>query len=206
MTIKDIIEYKSKYGDISRDQNIRLVEYMKSLNYKEKNIDELNTELLRISGIRKHKISFVFYFIPKPTPRPRISRFTKTFYVKDANKYSTVFKEFVESTEDINFKISTPTVFNVRSYFPIPTGMTKIEKVLCEIGIIPYVFTPDWDNIGKTYSDMVRESLLADDSLIYDGRSIKKYSCLPRIEIEMIFYDENPIKYISKRIESWKKK
>ena len=63
--------------------------------------------------------------------------------------------------------------------------MRENEKILAEMGYIRPISKPDWDNVGKTYSDMIQGTLLFDDSLIIEGISRKFYSIKPRIEIKI---------------------
>ena len=180
---KKVEEYEISYGNIPEDFNERLVRLMKDLNIKPKDFDNIRSEIERIQNIPKYKIDFTFYFIPKATPRPRNSRFSKVFYVKKDMDYSELFRIFIEECTDIDFKIVTPSVFTCKTYFPIPSNMTKTEKILAELGLIPYISKPDWDNLGKTYSDMVQKHFILDDSLMYKGEVEKSYSSKPTIII-----------------------
>ena len=200
---KKVEEYELQYGDIPEDFNDRLIYLMKELNINKKDLVKIKSEIERIQNIKKYKIDFTFYFIPKATPRPRNSRFSKVFYVKKDMDYSEVFRIFIEECTDINFKIITPSVFTCKTYFPIPNNMNKTEKVLAELGLIPYVSKPDWDNLGKTYSDMVQKHFIIDDSLMYKGEVEKFYSSKPRIEISIEFLSEFDSSYNRKKIEKW---
>ncbi len=52
-------------------------------------------------------------------------------------------------------------------------------------GLIHPGKTPDWDNIGKIICDALNGIAYRDDSHIVDGRTIKKYSDQPRVEVEI---------------------
>ena len=58
------------------------------------------------------------------------------------------------------------------------------------MGLIYPINKPDWDNLGKTYSDMIQDYLIADDALIIKGTSEKFYSIKPRIEIEIEYMED----------------
>ena len=73
--------------------------------------------------------------------------------------------------------------------------MNKVDTVLAELGWIRPITKPDWDNLGKTYSDMIQSTLLEDDSLIIEGTSKKYYSLKPRIEIHIEWADEHDCPY-----------
>jgi Holliday junction resolvase RusA-like endonuclease len=91
--------------------------------------------------------------------------------------------------------ISTPCKFFCTSYFPTPESMPNADKLLAEMGLIRPISKPDWDNVGKAYSDMIQGTLLFDDSLIVEGISKKFYSVKPRIEIHIEYMEEHDCKY-----------
>ena len=96
--------------------------------------------------------------------------------------------------------ITTPCKFTCRSYLPIPKSMSAIEKILAEMGLIRPITKPDWDNIGKTYSDMIQGMLLLDDSLIIEGVSKKYYSTKPRVEIYIEYMEKYDCLYNERKI------
>ena len=79
--------------------------------------------------------------------------------------------------------------------------MTVYEKIFAELGLIRPIAKPDWDNLGKTYSDMIQGSLLYDDELIVEGISRKFYSMKPRIEISISYMKDIDCKFNKKKIE-----
>lgn len=180
-------EYNEKYGDISNDFSERFIDLWDTMNIKTKDIPTIQSMIRRIYGIQTKEISFVFYFVPEATPRPRYSRFTKAFYVKNSIDYKTIFSKFIENVDDID-EITTPCEFICKTYKPIPSSMTKYEKILAELGLIKDISKPDWDNLAKTYCDMIQHGLLLDDSLIYKGSTEKLYSIKPRVEITIRYY------------------
>ena len=200
---KKIEEYEALYGNIPEDYNDRLLHLMKELNINKKDLANIRSEIERIKNIKTYKIDFTFYFVPKATPRPRNSRFSKVFYVKKDIDYSELFRIFIEECTDIDFKIVTPSIFKCKTYFPMPSNMSKMEKVLAELGLIPYISKPDWDNLGKTYSDMVQKHFIVDDSLMFKGETEKYYSTKPRIEISIEFLSEFDSKYNRRKVEKW---
>ena len=100
--------------------------------------------------------------------------------------------------------IATPCKFYADIYFPTPKGMTKEEKLRSELKLIHHVSKPDWDNLGKTYSDMVQNTIILDDSLIIEGKVTKYYSIKPRIEITILFADRYDCKFNEKSIKNRK--
>ena len=82
--------------------------------------------------------------------------------------------------------------------------MNTLDTVLAELGLIKPVTTPDWDNFGKTYSDMVQKYLLLNDSLITDGSVKKRYSLKPRVEITITYLLNYDCLYNKRVIENSK--
>ena len=79
--------------------------------------------------------------------------------------------------------------------------------MLAELGMIKPITTPDWDNLGKTYSDMVQKWLLLNDSLITEGSVSKRYSLKPRVEITITYalnYDSIYNKRVIENSKSYK--
>lgn len=182
MTMKKIeSEYRDLYGDVSSDQMERLDELFKKCKNGKKRPE--NGKLNEILNMEWNEINFVIYLLPKATPRPRCNRIMNTFYVMGAKDNKDIFKKFIVK-QDIEM-ITTPCKFYCNSYLPIPKGMRHDEKILAEMGYIRPISKPDWDNLGKTYSDMIQGTLLFDDSLIIEGSSKKFYSTKPRIEIRI---------------------
>lgn len=193
-------EYEDRYGGIPKEFHDRFIYLWKSMKFKERDLDKLRNMIRHILKINKKELSFVFYFIPEATPRARYSRFTKAFYVKKSVDYGSLFESFINSCNDIDI-ITTPCEFYCKTYKPTPSGMNRYEKVLCELGLIKDIAKADWDNLAKTYCDMIQHGLLLDDSLIYKGELEKLYSIRPRIEITIKYYDIHDSTYNQKKIE-----
>ena len=78
--------------------------------------------------------------------------------------------------------------------------MTKSEQILAEMGLIRPISKPDWDNLGKSYSDMIQGVLIQDDSLIIEGVSRKFYSAKPRVEITIEYLKDFDSKFNENKI------
>lgn len=194
---KDEKLYKEKYGDIPKDYVSRinlLLSQVKTRKHKELIIPYIQRAL----NIQYKHIGFTIYLEPKSTPRPRSNSRSNIFYVKGAAINKKRFNKFLDSIE--YERITTGTKFNVDAYLPCPSSMNKVERILAEMGLIRPLTTPDFDNIVKTYSDMIQNKLLLDDSLIFDGH-IKKYlSIKPRIEINIEYAEGFDSEYNEKLI------
>ena len=97
------------------------------------------------------------------------------------------------------------TRFRVDCYFPTPTSVMKgYEILLAEEGLIRPMITKDWDNLGKTYSDMIQEYLLINDNIICDGSSNKYFSIRPHVDITIQYQEDYDSEYNRRRVENSK--
>lgn len=120
----------------------------------------------------------------------------------------------------LNNLISTPCIIEFDAYYKTPSSFSITDKFMAELGLIDPITKPDWDNIGKKYSDMYNHNVWLDDSLVKKGTVEKFYSILPRVEIRLKylncvfnkyqynmitnrkdFEDNNSLKYINNKGE-----
>ena len=188
---KEYDQYPSNQGDI--------IEYIKS-NMK---VDESKYQSLKshIQNLTWEKIFIEIYIIPKPSPRPRHSSVTNTFYVQGA-AYN---KKSVMSLLDEYNIIYTSTKALIRTYQPTPRSMKPHEVLLAEEGFITASTNPDFDNLAKTYTDMLQDNLLLNDNIITMGTVEKYYSLKPRVEIELQYATTFDCEYNRKRTLNSKK-
>lgn len=191
-------EYIQEYGNISKDETLRIKELLSNIKITDKN-RHLFLEKIRYNlNMKWNTVSFTIYLVPKATPRPRHNIRTNTFYVSGAQDNKSLFAKFINKC-NVDM-ITTPCKFTCISYLPIPKSMNNVEKVLAEYGMIRPICKPDWDNLGKTYSDMIQGTLLYDDSLIIEGVSKKFYSSKPRIEISLSYMEDYDSIYNMKKM------
>lgn len=195
-------EYIQKYGDIPRGTMNQMAYLLKSIKLNKRFKEGIFDAIRRSMSVEWRNIAFTIYLLPKSTPRPKYVTKLNFAYVKGAKDNKTLFRRFIK---DLNFEpIRTSTIFHCTTYFPIPSSMNNIESVVAELGLIRNLSRPDWDNLGKTYSDMIqmendvskeiKSGLLMDDSLIADSIVRKRYSIKPRIEVRLQYatsYDSN---------------
>ncbi len=191
---KQEIEWNEKYGMLPEepDKLISMAQTVKHVDW-----DKYKKERDRIMNMHWKTISLILPLVPQSTPRARWSSVSKTFYVKGAAENKKIIKRIIQ----VNCIICTMTVFSVRAYFPIPkSSMKGYEIALAEEGLIRPMITKDWDNIGKTYSDMIQNYLLVNDNIICDGRVEKYFSLRPRVEIDIKYQVEFDSEYNKKRV------
>ncbi len=195
---KVLEDYKKEYGHIPLEST-RLLSYLMSTMDISKIKKNILLEANRIADIHWSTFHFTIFMLPKASPRPRYSSKGHMFYVKGASDNKKIFQEAMKESD---FPIiNTPMKFCCTSYLPIPNTMKKHEKILAEMGLIRPISKPDFDNLAKTYSDMIQGIVMTDDALIVEGISKKYYSCKPRIEIIIEYMDEIDSDYNKKKIE-----
>ena len=146
-------------------------------------------------------LKICLYEEPEGTPRPR-ARLINRYNILDVSKADSNFiqiysitgkadnmymKKLVSQNDylEANELIYTPCDVCVNVYFKPPSSFTINDLFLAEIGLIRPIKKPDWDNIGKKYSDMYNGNIWLDDDLVIDGQVRKWYSILPRVEIDL---------------------
>lgn len=204
MKQKEIEQYQQKYGEVPKDFNERFSYILENINMTEKQLKKMSATARKLVRTQWEELDFIVYFTPKATPRPRTGN-RGTFYVKGAADNFKAFQTFIKNHQRTFDVITTATILTVDVYVPIPTsGMNNIETILAELKLIRPLTKPDWDNVGKTYSDMIQQHLLLDDSLVVDGRVRKYYSVKPRIEIKIKYMTKYDSKFNKRKVESWK--
>ena len=146
-------------------------------------------------------LKICLYEEPEGTPRPR-ARLINRYNILDVSKADSNFiqiysitgkadnmymKKLVSQNDylEANELIYTPCDVCVNVYFKPPSSFTINDLFLAEIGLIRPIKKPDWDNIGKKYSDMYNGNIWLDDDLVIDGQVRKWYYILPRVEIDL---------------------
>lgn len=196
-------DYQNKYGDIPLDFKERL-DYMCNL-YKvsyDEMIDIFKERDRRLSLLYYTTIRVVLNVVPEGAKRPRY-RFVNRgnlinaaitdpgfihVYSPGAAQNHEYMKRLVDSEiVQLEHLICTPCDVRFRAYFPTPKSFNKIETFMAELGLNRHIYKPDWDNIGKLYSDMYNSNIWVDDALTVHGEVDKFYSILPRVEIDLSF-------------------
>lgn len=201
-------EYRNKYGNVPSGMGDRIIYAMDKLKLNIGDISKIKKFVNDILFLTEWKTyDFTFYFIPEGAPRPKYSGKIGSFYVKGAKADARMFSEYLDELKEYEVEyemITTPCKFYCDIFMPVPENMSRIEKFLSEIRLTYPLGTPDWDNVGKKYSDMVQHGLILNDSLIVDGRVRKYYSFKPRVEIHIEYLTKYDCNHNKKKVESWK--
>ena len=210
-------EYVSKYGNIPIDYRERLDWLYDNLKITEsQSFEILNTRNMMIDSLYFFDTKIILFEVPEGTPRPRARLITRSNISSAAKenpnfihiysitgKEDNIFMKRLMSQEDfdaIDRMICTPCIVDIYAYLKTPSYFNKTDIILSETGLIRPVAKPDWDNIGKKYSDMFNANMWLDDTLVVDGSVHKYYSVLPRIEIQLRYlnmvYNKNQYRNI----------
>ena len=195
-------EYKRKYEEIPLDINERLNWMIDkyNINYNDY-IDILKERDRRMNSLYYTTIKIILYQDPQGAKRPRYRFINRSnilsaakndpgfihVYSPNAAENHAYMKRIITDNEyeNLNHIICTPCDVEFRAYFHTPSSYNKIETFMAEIGLDRSIVKPDWDNIGKLYSDMYNSNVWIDDALTIRGVVDKFYSILPRVEIDL---------------------
>lgn len=199
---RQIEEYNEKYGKIPIESNEILKYLEKELRLTDKDFDKIREVDEYVESIPWNTLRIILPIIPKPSPRPRYSRVSGQFYVTGAAENKKLFKYYIEEVYQI---IYTQTHFSLVTYLPTPiSSMNRQEIYRAENKTILPISNPDWDNLGKTYSDMIQNILILNDNIITKGLCEKYYSVKPRVEIEIKYQMGFDSKFNKRRTQSSK--
>lgn len=188
-----IEEYNKLYGDLPDDDNEMETYILKKYKTNPNKVDSMIKE---IEDAGWSTIHMVLPLIPKPTPRPRLTS-TGHVYVKGAKAHKEFFKTIIEAKSIVY----TVTKIQIETYFPIPTSsMNSTEIMAAQKKYIRPISGGDWDNLAKTYCDMMQGVLISNDNIIVEGSLSKYYSLKPRVEITLSYQNDFDSKYNKRKI------
>ena len=197
-----IQEYADKYGKIPIEEESLLPYLEKELRLTDRDFELIEEENRISQSIPWDTLQIVLPIIPKPSPRPRYSGVSGRFYVTGASENKKLFKYYFTEKYHI---IYTQVYFSLKVYLPTPiSSMNRREIYRAECGDIIPISNPDWDNVGKTYSDMIQQILILNDNIISKGLVEKFYSIKPRVVITIKYQKGYDSKFNRKRVENSK--
>lgn len=192
-------EYELKYQNIPRDYEDRLEYLLSTYKLSSQKMEAIIDRKRFIqSSLQYYDFKIVLYENPEGAKRPRFrlvnrknfanvamqaSNFVHVYSpnAADDNKY--IHRLLNDELIQLNTFIQTPSQVCINVFFKTPAYFNQEDTILAEIGIHRHIQKPDWDNIGKKYTDMFNENIWLDDNLVIDGEVHKYYSILPRVEI-----------------------
>lgn len=201
-------EYMDKYAHIPKDYNERLMWMINKINLSSNKMDEIIEKKRNIeASLRYFDYKIVLYENPEGAERPRFRLVNAKNYMNMAIQSKNFVHVYSPNANDdhryihrlidqeliqLNQMISTPMQVCINVYFKTPTYFNQADTILAEIGLYRHIQKPDWDNIGKKYTDMFNGNVWLDDNMITDGEVHKYYSILPRVEIYIRYLNHFP--------------
>lgn len=219
--IDKAIQYQEKYSHIPIDYNERL-SWMYD-NYKindRKAMEIYNKRNDMVNSLYYKEFTVILFEEPEGAKRPRfrlINRYNLVneamnnsdfvhVYSPDAKEDSVYMKRLIDhDLVELDTLIYTPCIVEYNIYIKTPSVFNTVDTFLSELGLIRPLVKPDWDNIGKKYSDMYNHNVWIDDTLVISGTVNRFYSILPRVEIKLrylnMLYNKYQYNTISKKID-----
>ena len=194
---KLVEEYDRLYAHLPNTDK-ELEDYIRE-KYKvnQDKVDKMKDDII---GLDWKKIHLILPIIPKPTPRPRYTS-KGHMYVKGAAEH----KQFFQAILDEHDIIFTTTKIDIDVYLPIPaSSMNSSEILLAQQGFIRPIGGGDWDNIAKTYCDMMQGVLISNDNIIIEGSLRKWYSIKPKVKISLMYQENFDSKYNERKVTNSK--
>lgn len=192
-------EYEQKYAHIPRDYEGRILWLINQYNFSSnKMIEIINRKRNIQSLLRYYDFKIILYENPEGAERPRFRLINRTNFMnaaiqaknfvhvyspKAAEDHKYLHRLIDDELIQLNQMIATPTQVCINVFFKTPSYFNQADTILAEIGLHRHIQKPDWDNIGKKYTDMFNENIWLDDNMVTDGEVHKYYSILPRVEI-----------------------
>lgn len=198
---KQIEDYITNYGQIPDDPT-EILEYLKEdLKLTEKDFEKIDQMEAYANSIPWNTLKVILPIIPKGCPRPKRGK-NGIFYVTGAKENKKLCRYYIENKYKI---VYTQTHFDVLTFIPTPrSSMNRYEIYRAEMQSIHPTSYPDWDNLGKTYSDMIQDILLLNDNIITKGLVEKFYSIKPRVEIRIKYQEGYDSRFNKRRIQTSK--
>ena len=212
--------YESKYSDIPRDYNERIQWMCDKYRITNSKMNEILEKKFNMeTSLVYNDFKVILYEEPEGSPRPRfrlVNRFNLAneamtnsnfvhVYSINAHEDSVYMKRLIDNELVIlNHLIYTPCIVEYNTYHKTPSVYNTTDTFLAEIGLERPISKPDWDNIGKKYSDMYNSNVWIDDTLVISGTVNKYFSILPRVEINIrylnMLYNVHQYRSMSKKL------
>jgi len=192
-------EYDLKYQNVPKDDMDRLAWLVDQYKLSPSKMDDIIEKKRNMeTNLQYYNFKIILYEDPEGAKRPRFRMINRKNYMNAAlGGGSFVHVYSPNAAEDhkylhrlmddelvvLNNFIQTPAQVYINVFFKTPSYFNQADTILAEIGLHRHIQKPDWDNIGKKYTDMFNANLWLDDNLVMDGEVHKYYSILPRVEI-----------------------
>ena len=192
-------EYNDKYLIKEGNAIKRVNEYLSTVKNPEKWIKKAREKAVRIMESREiETIRIIMYEYPMKTDRPRT--FRGHTFSPNASANKTYLNKMIKKVINEIKLINTPASIKVDAFLEMPSGVKPDEVILFEAQMLNPIDKPDYDNIGKCYTDMLTDVFISDDDIFWHGEINKWYSLLPRVEITIQYLTKHESDYIYKKL------
>lgn len=133
-----------------------------------------------------NRIYFVVPGPPKGKGRPRFSRangHVMTYTPDSTASYEELVRWSWRSQSGSSFEAGVPLKVSIYGFFPIAKSISKKKHV--ELDGKPHTSKVDCDNLAKAVLDAMNHLAFYDDSQISDLHVVKRYSDVPRVEVNI---------------------
>lgn len=198
-------EYNRKYPDrdYNPEQTLRRYFDLRGWGYKKAQA-KAKKKLEKILAEREYEtIRIIMYEYPMKTDRPRSTN-DGHIYSPNASSNHSYYEKAIRKVCDHIKLINTPTEIEIDAYLEMPAQVKPDEVILFESKVLDIQDMPDYDNIGKCYTDIQKLVTLLDDDQVHVGIVRKYYSVLPRVEIRITYLKKHESDYIYKKLKARK--
>lgn len=195
-----IADYNKKYSKRVTDPTEAIKQYFKERGWNlDKAVKKASKKLDTIMNQREYEhIHIVMYEYPMKTDRPR--SFNNHMYSPNAAANHSYFEKAVRKVIKTIQLVNTPAEIIVDAYLEMPKQVPPDEAILFEAKVLNVLDYPDYDNIGKCYTDMLKNVIITDDDIFHTGTISKYYSVTPRVEITIRYLKKHESSYIYKKL------
>lgn len=142
-------------------------------------------------------VKIVIPIDPVAQGRPRITvrgGYPHAYDPPKSRQYKHEIQHYLKTQYPDMTPSSRPLVITLRFYRSVPKSFSKKKKEAAEEAVLVPVTKPDLDNYIKGMLDAMNGILWEDDRQIVGIYASKRYSSLPRTEVEIDFYNKGELK------------
>jgi Holliday junction resolvase RusA-like endonuclease len=128
---------------------------------------------------------------PTGKARPRVGNrpgFTQTYTPEKTATYENLVRlEFQHAANAQGYMpiLEGPVRVRIDAYYSVPKSTSRKRWREMLAGWVHPTKKPDWDNIGKIVCDALNGIAYRDDSQVVDGRVLKHFADIPRVEVQI---------------------
>lgn len=134
-------------------------------------------------------IGIVVHGKPLAKQRPRFTRAGHAYTPDNTVMYENLIRTTFSQKYPDHVPLTCPVKMQIDAYYPVASSWSQKKTIAALMGAIRPA-KPDWDNIGKIFSDALNQIAYVDDAQIYDCTVRKMYGTVPRVVVTLEWEDE----------------